>query len=134
MRSLPDWFGIEAEIQRLAGEINRLPTFTASQGARMLGFLTIQQHFPESAEVLVIGVQTEAHRQGIGKALMERAQAWLVSQGVEYLQVKTLGPSRPDAGYAGTRAFYHSLGFRPLEELPQIWDANNPCLIMVKKL
>ena len=100
----------------------------------MLGFLTIQQHFPESAEVLVMGVQPEAHRQGIGKALMERAQAWLVSQGVEYLQVKTLGPSRPDAGYAGTRAFYHSLGFRPLEELPQIWDANNPCLIMVKKL
>ena len=134
MRSLPDWFGIEAEIQRLAGEINRLPTFTASQGARMLGFLTIQQHFPESAEVLVMGVQPEAHRQGIGKALMERAQAWLVSQDVEYLQVKTLGPSRPDAGYAGTRAFYHSLGFRPLEELPQIWDANNPCLIMVKKL
>jgi GNAT superfamily N-acetyltransferase len=131
---LPDWFGIEAEIQRLAGEIDRLPTFTASRGDHLLGFLTLQQHFPESAEVIVMGVRQEAHRQGIGRALMEQAQEWLVSQGVEYLQIKTLGPSRPDEGYAGTRAFYSSLGFKPLEELSQIWDENNPCLMMVKKL
>jgi hypothetical protein len=26
------------------------------------------------------------------------------------------------------------MGFRPLEEFPQIWDAQNPCLIMVQYL
>jgi ribosomal protein S18 acetylase RimI-like enzyme len=49
------------------------------------------------------------------------------------MQVKTLGPSRPDEHYAKTRAFYEALGFRPLEEFKQIWDENNPCLVMVKR-
>ena len=53
---------------------------------------------------------------------------------VEYLQVKTLGPSHPDENYASTRAFYLAMGFRPLEEFKHIWDEHNPCLIMVKKL
>jgi hypothetical protein len=43
-------------------------------------------------------------------------------------------PSRfPDEGYARTREFYTALGFRPLEELPDLWP-DNPCLIMVKSL
>ncbi|MCJ7695233.1 MAG: hypothetical protein MUO40_07370, partial [Anaerolineaceae bacterium] len=66
--------------------------------------------------------------------LMWQAEAWLYGQGVLYLQVKTLGPSCEDENYAGTRAFYEAMGFVPLEELAQIWDEANPCLIMVKKL
>ena len=66
--------------------------------------------------------------------LNRAAEAWLREQAVEYLQVKTLGPSREDAGYARTRAFYIALNFRPLEELKQLWDEHNPCLIMVKRL
>jgi hypothetical protein len=65
---------------------------------------------------------------------VKKAEAWLRQRGVEYLQVKTLGPSHPDEGYARTRAFYFALGFRPLEEFEQLWDADNPCLLMVKSL
>ncbi len=65
---------------------------------------------------------------------MERAQAWLKCQGVEYLQVKTLGPSSPDDHYEKTRAFYLAMGFRPLEEFRRIWDEANPCLIFIKSL
>lgn len=54
--------------------------------------------------------------------------------GAEYLQVKTLGPSRSDERYAATRAFYAALGFRSLEELHTLWNSENPCLIMVKRL
>jgi GNAT superfamily N-acetyltransferase len=75
-----------------------------------------------------------AQRGGIGKALMETAQAWLRGLGVEYLQVKTLGPSHSDTHYARTRLFYQAQGFRPLEEFKQIWDENNPCLVLVKRL
>jgi len=50
------------------------------------------------------------------------------------MQVKTLGPSRPNEEYARTRAFYEVMGFRPLEEFPQFWDEKNPCLILVKRL
>jgi hypothetical protein len=57
-----------------------------------------------------------------------------VADGVEFLQVKTLGPSHSDPGYALTRQFYGSLGFRPLEETTHWWGADNPCLVMVKAL
>jgi len=134
LRSLPDWFGIEEDISKYLADIDRLPTFLALSGDKVLGFLTLKQHYPRSAEILVMGSLTEVHRQGIGRALVERAEAWLLDQGVDYLQVKTLGPSRPDPGYVITRAFYQALGFEPLEEFKQIWDENNPCLVLVKKL
>ncbi len=134
LRSLPDWFGIEEDITKYLAEIDQLPTFLAMASDQVIGFLTLKQHFPHSAEILVMGCMPEVHRLGIGRALVERAEAWLLGQDVEYLQVKTLGPSRPDPGYDMTRAFYLSLGFEPMEEFKQIWDEHNPCLVMVKKL
>lgn len=100
----------------------------------MSGFLSLKRHTPHAAEVYVMGVRREYHRTGVGRRLVQTAEAWLRRQGVEYLQVKTLGPSRDDENYARTRAFYQALGFRPLEELTQVWDAQNPCLIMIKRL
>jgi GNAT superfamily N-acetyltransferase len=134
LRGLPDWFGIEAAIVQYAAEIEALPTFLASTAEGVIGFLSLKQHNPYAAEILVMGVKEAAHRQGVGKALVVEAEKWLREQGVEYVQVKTLGPSHSDPGYARTRAFYLALGFRPLEELNQIWDEHNPCLILVKRL
>ena len=134
LRELPEWFGIEAAIDRYEAEIDGLPTFLAYQAGKVMGFISLKQHYPAAAEVLVMGIRPEAHRQGMGRALMRRAEAWLKAQGVEYLQVKTLGPSHPDEGYARTRAFYQAMGFQPLEEFHQIWDRDNPCLILVKKI
>jgi GNAT superfamily N-acetyltransferase len=134
LRSLPEWFGIEEDIAQYVAEIDHLPTFLTCQAGEVTGFLSIKQHFPASAEVFVMGIRQEAHRQGMGRALMHQAQAWLKTQGVEYLQVKTLGSSHPDGNYAKTRAFYLSMGFKPLEEFLQIWNADNPCLILVKRL
>lgn len=56
-----------------------------------------------------------------------------VRRGVRLLQVKTLGASHPDAGYARTRHFYERWGFLPLEETA-LWGEGTPCLIMVKPL
>jgi ribosomal protein S18 acetylase RimI-like enzyme len=134
VRALPDWFGIEAAILHYSTEIDQLPTLLACDAGRVIGFVSLKQHTSYSAEIYVMGVLPEAHRRGIGRALIDQAQAWLKSRGVEYWQVKTLGPSQPDANYAKTRSFYEAMGFRPLEEFRQIWDEHNPCLIMVKKL
>ena len=81
-----------------------------------------------------MGVRPERHGRGIGTALVEAAEAFLRERGIEYLQVKTLGPSQPSEAYARTRRFYRARGFRPLEELTAIWGEANPCLIMVKRL
>jgi len=134
LRSLPAWFGIEEAIVQYSTEIDNLPTLLACEAEHVIGFVSLKQHTPYSAEVFVMGIQAEAHRKGIGRALINQAQEWLKGRGVEYLQVKTLGPSHSDESYAKTRVFYAAMGFRPLEEFKQIWDEHNPCLIMVKKL
>jgi GNAT superfamily N-acetyltransferase len=134
LRLLPDWFGIEAAILEYEKEINRLPTFLAKSGGEVIGFLSLKRHFPESAEIYVMAVHPGAQRGGIGRGLVQATEEYARRLGIEYLQVKTLGPSRPDEGYAGTRRFYAALGFRPLEEFTQIWDQDNPCLLLVKRL
>ncbi|HWQ46085.1 MAG TPA: GNAT family N-acetyltransferase [Longilinea sp.] len=134
LRALPDWFGIETALTNYLEDIDQSPTFLAVREEKVIGFLTVKQHTPFAAELLVMGVYPEIRRGGVGRVLVEKAEAWLTTQGVEYFQVKTLGPSRPDDGYAATRAFYEALGFRPMEELTQIWGEDNPCLILIKRL
>jgi len=80
-----------------------------------------------------MGVVPACHRRGIGTALLEAAEAALRSRGTEYVQVKTLGPSRPSEADAATRRFYESQEFVPLEEFDDLWPGN-PALLLVKRL
>jgi ribosomal protein S18 acetylase RimI-like enzyme len=130
---LPEWFGIEAARRRYQAELPDRETYVAV-APDVLGFVALQPHSAYAAEIHLIAVRRDVHRQGVGRALVEHAEAVLRSRGVEYLSVKTLGPSHPDEGYAATRAFYASLGFRPLEETTAYWGEANPCLIMVMRL
>lgn len=134
LRALPDWFGLEAALQGYAKTIPGLPTFLAKTGQQTVGFLSLKLHNPWSAEIYVMGILPAFHHNGIGRALIEKAEEHAKNRKIEYLQVKTLGPSNNDASYAKTRAFYAAMGFRPLEEFNQIWDENNPCLVMVKRI
>ncbi len=134
LQELPGWFGIPEANEQYRRDIEVLPTFVVEDGERVAGFLTVKQHNEHAAEVLVMGVRPDYHRDGIGSALMTRAEGWLRKRGVEWLQVKTLGPSEPDEGYERTRAFYLAEGFWPLEELKTLWDKNNPALLLIKRL
>lgn len=111
-----------------------MPTFLATAGATLIGFLTIREHFPETAEIQVMAVRPEWHRRAIGRRLVDAAERWLSARGCRYLQVKTLSPARENAEYAATRAFYRKLGFAPVEEFPTLWSAANPCLMFIKAL
>jgi GNAT superfamily N-acetyltransferase len=129
LRDLPDWFGIEEATTAYIRDVAELPTFAVGDDA----LLSLKPHNPQAAEVYVMGVRRARHGQGLGTALLEAAEAYLRAREVEYLQVKTLGASDPDEGYARTRAFYLARGFVPLEELHDLWE-QNPCLLMVKRL
>ena len=133
LRSLPEWFGIEASILEYRRDIETMETFIAESRGRRAGFLTLRAHNPRSAEIRVMGVLPDLHRRGIGRALADHAVKVLRQRSVEFLQVKTLGPSRESEEYARTRRFYESLGFVPLEENLH-WGAANPCLVMVMHL
>ena len=134
LRLLPEWFGMESAIQRYEREIGDLPTFLAHMDGQPVGFLCLKQHTPSAVEIYVMAVHPLFHHCGFGRSLVQAAEAHSLTLGAEYMQVKTLGSSRPDEGYAKTRAFYEAMGFRPLEVFTKIWDEANPCLVMVKKL
>jgi GNAT superfamily N-acetyltransferase len=129
LRDLPDWFGIEEATAAYIRDVAELPTFGVDDDA----LLSLKLHTPRAAEVYVMGVRRARHRHGLGTALLEAAEEYLRARDVQYLQVKTLGPSHPDSGYARTRGFYEARGFVPLEELHGLWE-QNPCLLMVKRL
>jgi coenzyme F420-0:L-glutamate ligase/coenzyme F420-1:gamma-L-glutamate ligase len=129
LRDLPDWFGIEEATRAYVEEAAALPTFAVPPAG---GFLCVKQHTPRAAELYVLGVRRELHRRGLGRALVAAAEAWCRARGIRFLQVKTLGPSRENEGYAATRRFYEALGFVALEELLGLWGEENPALILVK--
>ena len=130
LESLPDWFGLPDAVDEYVRGVASLPVLAVGDA----GFLALKLHTESAAEIYVMGVLPERHGRGIGTALVSEAEELLRGRRVEYLQVKTLGPSHPDEGYAATRRFYEARGFRPLEELTAIWGEANPCLIMVKRL
>jgi GNAT superfamily N-acetyltransferase len=130
LRDLPGWFGLAEANARYVQEVSGLPTFAVDDDA----FLALKLHTARAAEVYVMGVRPELHGRGLGSALLAAAEEHLRGRGIEYLQVKTLGPSRPSERYERTRRFYEARGFVPLEELHGVWDADNPCLILVKRL
>ena len=134
LRALPDWFGIETALVDYARAADELPTFIAEEDERIVAFVTLKPTSAFAMELHVMGVLPAWHRQGIGRALVERAAVHARAEGAAFLHVKTLAASDPDPGYAATRRFYEAMGFVPLEELPQVWGPENPCLIMVRAL
>lgn len=135
---LPAWFGIESSNAEYIERSRVLPAYLAwprgqhGPGAPA-GVLLAIRHFPNAAEVYLMAVDPSVHRRGAGRALVQALENDLRADDVGYLQVKTLGPSSPDAGYAKTRAFYASMGFHPLEEIHGLWPGS-PCLVLVKAL
>ena len=135
LESLPQWFGMPEANAQYIRDIEVLPTFLArGDGGELLGFLTVKQHYPESAEILVMGVRPDRHRQGAGRALVAAAEAHLRADGARFLQVKTQGPAVANPDYERTRRFYLAVGFTPLEESLELWDEQNPALILIKTI
>ena len=134
LRSLPEWFGIEASTLEYIKSTDTHPTFVACFNKQIVGFLTLKEHNTKSWEIYVMGVYPKYHRQGIGTLLIKCAENFLRDGSCEYVHVKTLGPSHKDINYAKTRKFYLNQGYIPLEEFKDLWDPANPCLLLVKKL
>ena len=64
LRSLPMWFGIESALQMYADDSVRLPGFAAMDGAVVVGFISLRQHFAQAWEVHCIAVRAESRNAG----------------------------------------------------------------------
>lgn len=132
--NLPKWFDIPEETDKYTEGSLNLPFITVYEKEKAVGFLAIRETSPYAAEIYVMGVLPEYHRQGYGERLVFACCDYCRKKGYSMLQVKTIAQSSPDLGFEGTRHFYSAMGFVPLEEIDTIWGEENPCLIMVKKL
>jgi ribosomal protein S18 acetylase RimI-like enzyme len=131
--TLPAWFGQPDSNAEYVAAGHLLPGLIATFNDRVAGVLLYRRRFPETAEIHFLGVAPDVHRRGIGRALIDHLERLLVFDGCRLLEVKTLGESFEDDGYARTRAFYQGSGFLRIEETPDLWDGT-PCLILVKVL
>lgn len=134
LRALPDWFGVETSIVDYVQQVQELPFYAVFDNEKVIGFVAIKPQTPFAAEICVMGIFEEYHRQGIGKMLIECCEAYGRENKLEFLTVKTLAESRESNSYEKTRRFYLTSGFKPLEVFPLLWDKDNPCLLMVKNL
>ena len=134
LRSLPEWFGREDSIQMYAEDIESLDTYTARLKGEVIGFFSVKIHNESSAELYVLAIKPEFHGQGIGTKLYEKVETDLKVQSIRFVQVKTLSPTAKDPNYEKTRLFYLALGFLPLEDFPDFWGDDTPCLQMIKSV
>ena len=132
LRALPSWFGIESSIVDYTNDVQPMPFYAAFDGDKPVGFVAIKRHNNDTAEVYVMGILKDYHRKGIGRKLVELCEKYCIDNKMAFLTVKTLDESRESKSYEKTRLFYLSVGFKPLEVFPLLWDESNPCLFMAK--
>ena len=134
LRALPSWFGNESAIVDYTEQVRSMPFYAAFEKKESIGFVAVKVHNPYTAEVCVMGIVKEYHRQGIGRRLIECCETYCKSKKMDFLTVKTLDESRESKSYEKTRKFYLSVGFKPLEVFPLFWDKDNPCLFLAKSI
>ena len=133
LEELTDWFGIKESRENYIQESSCLPFFAVFDDGEPIGFLCLKETGKDTVEIHVMGILKDYHRQGIGRALFEKAKEAAVDKGYSFLQVKTVKMGRYE-DYDKTNRFYLSIGFKEFEVFPTLWDENNPCQIYVMSL
>lgn len=130
LAALPDWFGLPESTAAYVRESRSQPFWADVLDGAARGFLAMKETSPYTAELAVMGILPDCHRQGIGRALFRSYRQYARERGYAFLQVKTVREGCYPA-YDRTNAFYRSMGFRELECFPTLWNERNPCQIYV---
>ena len=70
LRSLSDWFGIEESTQAYINGCRDKPMYVIKREDKVVGFVSLKEHFKKSCELYVLGVSPEFHRKGLGRKLI----------------------------------------------------------------
>jgi ribosomal protein S18 acetylase RimI-like enzyme len=131
LRSLPNWFGIESAIIDYVNDSENLEMVAWIENKEVVGFLTPKKTSSKAVSIHLMAVSKAYHHQGIGKKLFQEALDKARKQGCKYYTVKTLDEKNTDVNYSKTRLFYERVGFEKLETFDTLWDASNPCMLMI---
>ena len=133
LEALPDRFGIPEAREAYIRESGDRLLYAAYEEGRPVGFVCLKETGRDTAELSVLGVLKEWHRQGVGRALFLRAKEAAAGKGYSFLQVKTVRMGVYEE-YDDTNRFYLAMGFKEFEVFPSLWDENNPCQVYVMSL
>ncbi len=130
LEALPEWFEIPESRVSYSKACREMPFWADTEADTVRGFIAMKETSQYAAEIYVMGIKKEYHRQGIGKALFHAFYAYAKNHGYEFIHVKTVRQGIY-ADYDQTNAFYRAVGFRELECMEDLWDAANPCQVYV---
>ncbi len=134
VRTLPYHFGQQEGRRECAAAVRSSPGLVADEEGEVVAFLTWEPRFEYVVEITWLAVRADRRRGGLGRALIERLATEASVLGRPLLIALTVSPSDgPDEvadGYQGTRAFYAATGFELVRDLPGLWDADTPVLLV----
>ena len=133
LEDLTEWFEVEESREGFIRDCKDQTFLAAKDDDRIMGFLCLKKTGNATVELAVMGVMKEYHRNGVGRALVEKAEEAARADGYEFMQVKTVKMGLYE-DYDRTNLFYISCGFKEFEVLPLLWDEANPCQIYVMSL
>lgn len=128
---LPDWFGLPDYNAAYIAGVADCHCLGAMDGGQCHGLIALREHYGSTTEIWWMGVDPARHRQGIGAALIGAAVDHARKHGFRDMVLMTLSEESDDPGYAATRHFYLSQGFRPLVR-DHMADADNPLMWMIR--
>ncbi|HZZ87799.1 MAG TPA: GNAT family N-acetyltransferase [Caulobacteraceae bacterium] len=134
LATIPEWFGLPASNAEYEALAETGAAVVALEGGEPVALMLLKRHFETALEVYFLAVRRDQHRQGAGRALMAHAEAVARAEGRRFVTVKTRGPSKPYEPYERTRRFYEAVGYTAVEEFLELWDLENPALLMVKAM
>lgn len=130
LQALPDWFGIQESIDEYAELSKQLPFWAEMRDGKPVGFIALKETGSRTAEICVMGVLKDYHREGIGTELFNALYSYAKEHGYLFLQVKTVREGCYES-YDKTNQYYKRMGFVEFECFPKLWDEHNPCQIYV---
>ena len=134
LEKLPDRFGNEKGLQNFINTVCEYPFWAALHNDNCIGFYSGKIHYSRTGEIYVCGIDPNYHGRGIGTLLYKKVEDYFTQNNCEYVIVKTLSDISNYEPYLKTKGFYIKMGFKELLTLTEMWDKDNPCLIMIKNL
>jgi len=133
LEALTEWFEVKESREQYIADCADWLFLAAEEKGQYVGFLCLKETGKDTAELVVMGVLKEHHREGFGRDLVEKAKEAAKSAGYSFMQVKTVQMGKYEE-YDRTNLFYLGCGFKEFEVFPLYWDEANPCQIYVMAL
>lgn len=129
LHSLPEFFAIEKSIKDLAKGCMDKAMWADIDGEDVRGFISLSETNKYTADIYVMGVKKEFHRQGIGKMLFKEFERFAAGR-YDYLQAKTNADGC--LTNCDVTKFYRSVGFRELEAAKRSFGTDSYSRIFIK--